>query len=344
MFFKRSPKTEDRTPLTRSPLTKRRYRPLLESLEGRYLPISRSPPWRSTTSAKWRARKLSHPRRSSRCRLTVELLESRDLLSGLTLTPLVQVSSNTRPFLGTTADLSQQTPVAFNREAENMSAVNPTNPKNMIDVWRQDQGNFNAGASSLGLVGAATFDGGVTWKEVVIPGLSIVSGGHFQCATDPWVSFGPTGIAYATTVAFDLSGPGFAGDVLVNISRDGGLTWSAPITIRHDTDPNFFNDKDSITADPFNPNLVYATWFRGNFPDGAFNRNSSPFNGYKQPTLFARSTDGGVTWQPTQIIYDNNRIAPSRFCNLIATSPPPQARNRVADQTERRGEAGPVRS
>jgi hypothetical protein len=236
--------------------------------------------------------------------LTVELLESRHLLSGLTLGPLVQISSNTSPFAGTTADLSQQAPVAFNREAENMSSVNPTNPNNIVDVWRQDQGNFNAGASSLGIAGAATFDGGVTWNRFVIPGVSLVSGGHFQDATDPWVSFGPTGICYVSSLPFDLSGPGFAGDIDVNISRDGGLTWSAPITVRHDTDPNFFNDKDAVTADPLNPSLVYAVWDRGDFADGSGHRHSSAFNGYKQPGLFARSTDGGQTWQPTLTIYD----------------------------------------
>jgi hypothetical protein len=241
--------------------------------------------------------------RPFRCRPTVELLESRDLLSGLTLTPLVQVSGPD-PFVGTTADLSQQSPVLFNREAENSAAVNPTNSKNMIDVWRQDQGNVSAGASSLGIAGATTFDGGVTWKEFVIPGVSLVSGGHFQCATDPSVSFGPTGIAYVTCLPFDLSGPGFAGDIDVNISRDGGLSWGAPITVRHDTDPNFFNDKDWVTADPHNPNLVYTVWDRGNFADGSAHRNSSASNGYKQPGLFARSLDGGQTWQPTQIIYD----------------------------------------
>jgi hypothetical protein len=235
--------------------------------------------------------------------LTVELLESRDLLSGLTLTPLVQVSGPD-PFAGTTADLSQQAPLLFNREAENSAAVNPTNPKNMIDVWRQDQGNFSAGASSLGIAGATTFDGGVTWKELVIPGVSLVSGGHFQCATDPSVSFGPTGIAYVSCLAFDLSGPGFAGDIDVNISRDGGLSWSAPITVRHDTDPSFYNDKDWITADPHNPSLVYAVWDRGNFADGSAHRSTSAYNGYTQPGLFARSLDAGQTWQPTQIIYD----------------------------------------
>jgi hypothetical protein len=236
--------------------------------------------------------------------LTVELLESRHLLSGLTLGPLVQISSNTSPFAGTTADLSQQAPVAFNCEAENMSAVNPTNPKNIVDVWRQDQGNYNAGASSLGIAGAETFDGGVSWKQFVIPGVSLVSGGHFQCATDPWVSFGPTGICYVSSLPFDLSGPGFAGDIDVNISRDGGMTWSAPITVRHDTDPNFFNDKDAVTADPFNSNLVYAVWDRGDFADGSGHRHSSAFKGYKQPGLFARSTDGCQTWQPTLTIYD----------------------------------------
>ena len=50
----------------------------------------------------------------------------------------------------------------------------------------------------------------------------------------------------------------------------GGTTWSAPITLKRDTSPTVFNDKESITADQ-NPGAngrryVYAIWDRLVFP------------------------------------------------------------------------------
>src|SRR5262249_51624207 len=71
-------------------------------------------------------------------RLTVEALESRDLLTTLSLTPLVQVSGLS-PFAGSTADhiASQPGTVTLNSEGEPYVAVNPTNPKNVVSVWQQ---------------------------------------------------------------------------------------------------------------------------------------------------------------------------------------------------------------
>src|SRR5262245_19946929 len=53
------------------------------------------------------------------------------------------------------------------------------------------------------------------------------------------------------------------------------------------------DDRPTITADPTRPNFVYATWNRRQL--GHFNANSSEI-------LFARSADGGRTWQPEQVI------------------------------------------
>src|SRR2546426_12822509 len=46
--------------------------------------------------------------------------------------------------------------------------------------------------------------------------------------------------------------------LLVSRSTNGGLTWTAPITLIEDENPRFLNDKQSITADPTDPHLVYA--------------------------------------------------------------------------------------
>ena len=48
-------------------------------------------------------------------------------------------------------------------------------------------------------------------------------------------------------------------------SDNGGATWSTPRIVRFDNPRaigNAFNDKETLTADPFNSNLVYATWQR----------------------------------------------------------------------------------
>jgi hypothetical protein len=233
----------------------------------------------------------------------LEQLEDRNLPSGLTLGPLVQVSGPS-PFAGSTADYDQPGPVILNREAENSAAVNPTNLHNIVDVWRQDQWPIGTGGGPRGIAAGVTLDGGASWQEVVIPGLTLVSGGHFQYASDPWVSFGPDGTAYVISLVWDRTGPGFAGDLDVNISRDGGLTWGAPITVFHDFDAIDFLDKPSITADPTDARLVYAVWDRFESPDGIGHRPITDFLGHKAPALFSRSTDGGQTWEPPHTLYD----------------------------------------
>lgn len=251
----------------------------------------------------WRTNS-NHRRNRARSRgtpLTLERLEGRTVPSGLAIGPLVQVSSLS-PFADSTEDAFLGPPRAVHKEAEAWIDVNPTNPKNLLGVWRQDQG---AGApvftSSRGLVAGVSLDGGATWQSVVIPGLSLVSGGTFYSATDPWVSFGPDGTAYVVSLQINTSDPTDASEVAVSRSTDGGLSWSAPAAVQHDDPGLFFNDKTQITADPTDPSLVYATWTRANiFPD---------FSGFTAPIAFARSTDGGRTWEPPQILSAPHRQA-----------------------------------
>jgi hypothetical protein len=50
--------------------------------------------------------------------------------------------------------------------------------------------------------------------------------------------------------------------MVVNRSRDGGHGWGPPLTLIRDTGPRFFNDKNSLTADPTDARYVYAVWDR----------------------------------------------------------------------------------
>jgi len=67
-----------------------------------------------------------------------------------------------------------------------------------------------------------------------------------------------------------------------------------------------FNDKQTITADPTDANFVYAVWDRLVFPSS---ERASVISGFvtaafRGPAWFARSTDGGATWEPARQIYD----------------------------------------
>jgi hypothetical protein len=195
--------------------------------------------------------------------------------SNLALGPLVQVSGAT-PFMGCTLDnVSGQSGTAYiSSEVEPWIDVNPANADNMIGVWQQDRWS-NGG--SRGNVAGVTMNGGASWTIVnglqtsLCTGGTAANGGDYQRATDPWVTFGPTGIAYQLSLSFNDAAPPFTAfdfdhALLASRSTNGGLTWSDPVRVIRDTAPTVFNDKQTITADPTNPNFVYAAWDRLVFP------------------------------------------------------------------------------
>jgi hypothetical protein len=231
--------------------------------------------------------------------LHLEQLEDRCLLSNFSLGALVQAGP-TDPFAG--CGIGNQTGIYFpGTQVESPLAVDPTNPNHMVGVWQQERWH-NGG--SFGTVASVSFDAGLHWTEVVIPGLTTCSGGTFDRASDPWVSFGPTGVLYASNLVVNVDANAVLNadaaikqsGVAVSKSTDGGLTWSQPtLVILTDTQSsNLFNDKDSITADPHNPNLVYTVWDQ-------LNQQSLGAT----ETLLSRSTNGGQTWGTPQVIFQS---------------------------------------
>src|SRR5260370_26983390 len=182
------------------------------------------------TRAGWarRVQRRTPLRRSRSYRPCLETLEDRCLLSNFTLGPLVQVSRGD-PFAGSTADdIGHQSGILYpSTEVEPQLAVDPTDRHHLVGVFQQDRWS---NGSARGLMAGVSFDGGQSWQEVVIPGLSLCSGGTFQRASDPGVSFAPNGDLYFSALVVDKgpSGLNTRNAILASKSSDGGLTWTAP--------------------------------------------------------------------------------------------------------------------
>ena len=138
-----------------------------------------------------------------------------------------------------------------NGEVEPQAAVHGSTA---IAMWHQDR-RSNGGARGIG-VGYST-DGGASWTETTIaltacsantqPALS-----NMFRASDPWVSIGPDGIAYASALSFNLTVPNNANAVVAARSTDGGATWDhiQPIPGAFFQTADNSTDKNSTTADP----------------------------------------------------------------------------------------------
>ncbi len=181
-----------------------------------------------------------------------------------------------------------------NAEVEPHLAINPANPANLIGSWQQNR--WSDGGSQGTAVGYS-FDGGATWAASALPasrcgGGNAANGGDYERATDPWVAISPNGVAYQMSIGFSGATlqPGSTSAMLVFRSTDGGRNWSTPATLIRDGS-QFFNDKNSITADTTDSRYVYAVWDRLTTDN-------------RGPAMFARTIDGGVTWEPAKVIFD----------------------------------------
>ena len=180
----------------------------------------------------------------------------------------------------TGGDIEAATP-QIDSEVEPHIAVDPTDPNTMISAWIQDRHPTGGGGRS-NVVGV-TKDGGRTWKQVVVPGISGCTGGSYARATDPWVDFGPDGVAYLASLSFEQTEPS---TILVSTSADGGETWAAPAEVTPPGQTNIYNDKQALTAHPTIPGRAYIVWAK-RVPYGVEAANTA---------MFSSTSDQGETW------------------------------------------------
>jgi hypothetical protein len=215
-----------------------------------------------------------------------------------------------------------------NAEVEPSLAANPGNPNHLLAMWQQDRWS---NGSARGLVSAVSYDGGATWSSRPMAfsscgGGTQANGGGFDRATDPWVSIAPDGTAWAMSLS--TTGGSFAAGsanaMLVSRSTDGGRTWGATVPLIADTAP-YFNDKNTLTADPYDSRYAYAVWDRLAATGGG-------------PAMFARTVDGGATWEPARAIYDPG--APAQTIGNVIVVP---AAGVLVNVTLRLDESGSTR-
>ena len=236
--------------------------------------------------------------------------------------PLVQISGLSPFPSGVECNETPQTGTVWrNSESEPYMDVNFGRPDQMVSIVHQDRWS-NGSAQST-----ATFyseDGGLTWELAFTP-ITRCSGGlldgpeSFDRASDPWLTVTPGKIGkrkdkedgaifHQMNLMTDRLPP-FTGELRSAYSMlrstDGGRTWSDPIVVSNLTEfePGApFNDKNTMTADPYDRRFVYGTWqlLKDVLPgDGS----AIPLQVFYSDTFFIRSNDKGKSWEPARAVY-----------------------------------------
>jgi hypothetical protein len=184
----------------------------------------------------------------------------------------------------------------------------------LIGTWQQDR--FSSGGSS-GLLVAYSHNGGLSW---VVPPLAdqpkitncqdpahTGTNSDWERATDPWSDISPNGDMWFMSLSFNDT-RNLRNAMLVSKSEDGGATWTEPVTLIDDANPHVFNDKNSLTADPNDSDLVYAIWDRLVFPNERSQGDSSALHAgaFTGPTYMSKTENGtdddGGDWTTRKIL------------------------------------------
>ena len=188
------------------------------------------------------------------------------------------------------------------RQAEEVVAINPTNPKNLV----AGQNDSRVGYNQCGF--DYSFDGGVTWGDQLPPFTQYVfpNGHNLDFCSDPGATFDSKGNAYIVGIGLSLDGLDSALLIAKSNAPNGGAFFHSTVpdpfqeyrdvplgVAASDESETIANDKELLVADASNKSPkkdnVYVTWTRFNFDTGQG-------VGADSPIYFSQSTDGGATW------------------------------------------------
>jgi hypothetical protein len=183
---------------------------------------------------------------------------------------------------------------SLRRQAEEVIAINPVNPQNMIAGQNDSRIGFNHCGYDW------TFNGGRSWGDQVPPfwQFQLADGRTSDACSDPTATFDANANAYVGGILFNVEPQVDASAVVVAKSNAaiGGAFYHSPLVqpfqayrtvplgvVANDNNPSIMHDKefavgDNNFASP-KANNVYTTWTR--FAPG------------QSPIYFSQSTDGG---------------------------------------------------
>ncbi|OLZ70466.1 hypothetical protein AV521_15170 [Streptomyces sp. IMTB 2501] len=194
-------------------------------------------------------------------------------------------------------------------EDEPYVTASPRDPRDAVGIFQQDRWS-NGGAR--GLTATYTHDGR-HFTETPLPFSHCAPGGlDYQRASDGWVSTGPDGTVYASGLVFDATDA--RNGVAASTSYDGGRTWTRTTPLIDDTQAQFSNDKNSVTADPVHPGVAYQVWDRIDEDD--------PAKVYDGPAYISVTRDGGRHWSTARPFVDTSVVPHSQTIgNVIVVDP-----------------------
>ncbi|MCP4631536.1 MAG: T9SS type A sorting domain-containing protein [candidate division Zixibacteria bacterium] len=170
---------------------------------------------------------------------------------------------------------------------EQQLCINPTNPDNVVAVWR----DFRLGYRRLGV--AYSFDGGLSWTDDLFPN------DNQPRMSDPGLTYDVEGNFYAVSLSFNWAVDTSGYEVFK--SSTGGISWDEPVWAIRTPTADIFEDKELIACDrapdsPYRGNL-YIPWTRFTY------RPSQRTDCY-----LVRSTDGNQTWDEEVRVSDETTL------------------------------------
>jgi hypothetical protein len=208
----------------------------------------------------------------------------------------------------------------FNPDNELAIAANPKVPTALLAGSNDYFYRFN---NSTGVRQAlvptgffTSFDGGATWVDGQIPMRSGNGAGDPSPAFDAELSGNTAQTGWAMMAQLEntggLSGPNISqGDASVSWSRDGGITWSEPVTVMHGTGASIgpanravFFDKVWLTVDNYPDSPFYG---RAYLTSARF-LNALHGAYAESPVYLSYSDDGGRTWSRPKAISGSNPL------------------------------------
>jgi hypothetical protein len=182
-------------------------------------------------------------------------------------------------------------------------AIDPNNQRRVVAVFQQSRlGAWGARANGY----ATSHDGGRNWVTATLPGLTQITGGRAERASDPAVAFGPDSAVYASsTIASHTLCPS---GVAVQRSDDAGLAWNDPVVVQWDVDCTTDNHETGIAIDTGASSSflgrAYLVWDR----DRTLFLSVSDDRGETWSTPTAISPDGVSAISPVIVIQPNGDV------------------------------------